>query len=68
MVGHILNGREERIRTSDPLVPNEVRYQAAPLPDIFKKDGPTYSKKDGPTYSKVCVSYYTGEIPAEPLI
>ena len=24
-----LNGRSERIRTSDPLVPNEVRYQAA---------------------------------------
>ncbi len=24
-----LTGRSERIRTSDPLVPNEVRYQAA---------------------------------------
>ena len=24
-----INGRSERIRTSDPLVPNEVRYQAA---------------------------------------
>ena len=24
-----MNGRSERIRTSDPLVPNEVRYQAA---------------------------------------
>ena len=24
-----LNGRSERIRTSDPLVPNEVRYQTA---------------------------------------
>ena len=23
------NGRNERIRTSDPFVPNEVRYQAA---------------------------------------
>ena len=23
------SGRNERIRTSDPLVPNEVRYQAA---------------------------------------
>jgi hypothetical protein len=23
------NGRNERIRTSDPLVPNEVRYQTA---------------------------------------
>ena len=26
------NGRGERIRTSDPIVPNDVRYQAAPLP------------------------------------
>ena len=26
-------GRSERIRTSDPLVPNEVRYQAAPHSD-----------------------------------
>ncbi len=24
------HGRNERIRTSDPFVPNEVRYQAAP--------------------------------------
>ena len=29
-----LNGRCERIRTSDPFVPNEVRYQAAPHTDI----------------------------------
>src|SRR3954454_524086 len=28
------NGRSERIRTSDPLVPNEVRYQAALHSDI----------------------------------
>ena len=27
-------GRSERIRTSDPLVPNEVRYQAALHSDI----------------------------------
>ena len=27
------NGRGERIRTSGPLVPNQVRYQTAPLPD-----------------------------------
>jgi homocysteine S-methyltransferase len=27
------NGRGERIRTSDPLVPNQVLYQAEPLPD-----------------------------------
>jgi hypothetical protein len=27
------DGRGERIRTSDPLVPNQVLYQAEPLPD-----------------------------------
>src|ERR1700739_1162534 len=27
------NGRGERIRTSDPLVPNQVLYQAEPLPE-----------------------------------
>ena len=29
-----INGRSERIRTSDPLVPNEVRYQAALHSDL----------------------------------
>ena len=28
----LLNGRGDRIRTYDPLVPNQVRYQTAPLP------------------------------------
>ena len=28
-----IDGRGERIRTSDPLVPNQVLYQAEPLPD-----------------------------------
>src|SRR3546814_12457229 len=27
------SGRGDRIRTCDPLVPNQMRYQAAPLPD-----------------------------------
>ena len=27
------DGRGDRIRTCDPLVPNQMRYQAAPLPD-----------------------------------
>jgi homocysteine S-methyltransferase len=31
----LLNGRGERIRTSDPLVPNQVLYQAEPLPEYF---------------------------------
>ena len=29
------NGRGDRIRTCDPLFPKQMRYQAAPLPDIF---------------------------------
>ena len=29
-----LNGRGERIRTSDPLLPKQVLYQAEPLPDM----------------------------------
>ena len=29
----IENGRGDRIRTYDPLVPNQMRYQAALLPD-----------------------------------
>jgi hypothetical protein len=31
--GFFENGRRERIRTSDPLVPNQLRYQAALLAD-----------------------------------
>ncbi len=27
------DGRGDRIRTCDPLVPNQMRYQAAPLPE-----------------------------------
>lgn len=27
------NGREDRIRTCGPLVPNQMRYQTAPLPE-----------------------------------
>jgi hypothetical protein len=29
-----VDGRGERIRTSDPLVPNQVLYQAEPLPEL----------------------------------
>ncbi len=29
------SGRRERIRTSDPLVPNQLRYQAALLADVL---------------------------------
>jgi hypothetical protein len=32
-----INGRGERIRTSDPLVPNQVLYQAEPLPEHTAK-------------------------------
>jgi hypothetical protein len=32
----LLNGRGDRIRTCDPLVPNQMRYQAALLP-VWRK-------------------------------
>ena len=32
---YIFNGREDRIRTCDPLVPNQVLYQAELLPVIL---------------------------------
>ncbi len=35
------NGREDRIRTCDPLVPNQMRYQAAPLPEKHGVPGET---------------------------
>jgi hypothetical protein len=34
------NGRSERIRTSDPIVPNDVRYQAALHSDTAAYLGP----------------------------
>ena len=30
-----LNGRGERIRTSDPLLPKQVRYQTALRPELW---------------------------------
>lgn len=38
-------GRCERIRTSDPFLPKEVRYQAAPHTDAFEA---RYYTKTGP--------------------
>ena len=38
-------GRCERIRTSDPFLPKEVRYQAAPHTDIF--EGRYYTRAPG---------------------
>ena len=32
---NLKNGRGERIRTSDPLVPNQVRYQTALRPECL---------------------------------
>ena len=34
------NCREDRIRTCDPLVPNQVLYQAEPLPELAANDDP----------------------------
>jgi hypothetical protein len=33
--GLVINGRNERIRTSDPLLPKQVRYQAALHSEAF---------------------------------
>ena len=33
------NGRGDRIRTCDPLLPKQMRYQAAPLPDCCALSG-----------------------------
>ena len=33
--GLLLNGRGDRIRTYDPLVPNQMRYQTALRPDLI---------------------------------
>ena len=35
----IKNGRDDRIRTCDPLVPNQVHYQAVLHPDNYKLNG-----------------------------
>ena len=40
------NGRGERIRTSDPLVPNQVLYQAEPLPELAV--GRTFTGRKAP--------------------
>ena len=39
-------GRGERIRTSDPLVPNQVLYQAEPLPELAV--GRTFTGRKAP--------------------
>jgi hypothetical protein len=36
------DGRGERIRTSDPLVPNQVLYQAEPLPELGWREPHTF--------------------------
>ena len=35
-----LNGRSDRIRTYDPLVPNQMRYQTAPRSEAGILAGP----------------------------
>ncbi len=41
-------GRAERIRTSDPLLPKQVRYQAALQPDRDGRDIATCADLQGP--------------------
>ncbi len=40
-----LYGRGERIRTSDPLLPKQVRYRAAPRPDLNNSSAAQTSKR-----------------------
>ena len=48
----VKSGRGERIRTSDPSVPNRVLYQAEPRPD-----NPTILLRNEPSaYSSACTS------------
>ena len=42
------NGRGERIRTSDPLVPNQVRYQTALRPELCCLDAGVQSETGKP--------------------
>ena len=46
-----LSGRGERIRTSDPLLPKQVRYQAALRPDIFQMAAGEDSSPPDPSYN-----------------
>jgi hypothetical protein len=62
-----LDGRGERIRTSDPLVPNQVLYQAEPLPelavgkDVYGLKGPWLSPSYMPAnYIRVYQKDITG--------
>ena len=59
------NGRSERIRTSDPLLPKQVRYQAAlrsdrcrlhrtSLPREARQDGASERVRDGPRVGPKC--------------
>jgi hypothetical protein len=49
------NGRGDRIRTCDPLVPNQMRYQAAPLPDeeADQLNSITKARKNRPNESAI---------------
>ncbi len=62
-------GRRERIRTSDPLVPNQLRYQAALLADflLFTLHGlSTYVHVNINKYLHVCVVRREGLEPSRP--
>jgi homocysteine S-methyltransferase len=54
------NGRGERIRTSDPLVPNQVLYQAEPLPElalgkyVYDRKAPGRSPRTAPQTTSEC--------------
>src|SRR5690606_33138573 len=62
---HLCCGRGERIRTSDPIVPNDVRYQAALRPDATRESTSSaglHSTSNQPTCSTAAATT-SGEKP-----
>ena len=62
-------GRRERIRTSDPLVPNQLRYQAALLADsvvLILQDFKAHVYVIAKIYMTFCVVRREGLEPSRP--
>ena len=48
-------GRGERIRTSDPLLPKQMRYQAAPHPDPERRVLPRAARRRNREYGPAAI-------------
>ena len=60
-----INGRDDTIRTCDPFVPSEVRYQTAPHPDtiIFNFHSGSSLAAALPILSKTILNRFFGRVP-----